>query len=285
MTKSVLARIDPSRIRMEPFPHVVATEALDPDWYAELEAAFPPFETILGTRKRKSNKVYHVGAREVLDDPATPRVWREFFAHHASDAFLRENLVFWAEAIRREYPDLEARLGKPLERLTTGIRAPGTAQNPENRATDAVLDVQFSVNSPVEQTSRVRGPHVDRPQKLFAALLYFRQPGDDVPGGDLALYRFRRDDYSFDGQLDLDDAVVEPFDVVRYAPNTLVAWLNTPRSLHGVTPRPPNPMTRRYVNVMCEFYGLPGGGLFPIRRSRASRARSAVRRLLGFRDA
>src|SRR5690606_13739013 len=100
--------------------------------------------------------------------------------------------------------------------------------------------------------------------KLYAALLYFRRPEDDVPGGDLDLFRFRSERYYFDGRLDLADRYVERFDTVRYAPNTLVAWLNTSRSLHGVTPRPPNRTTRRYVNFLCECYRLEGGGFFPI---------------------
>jgi hypothetical protein len=282
--RSLLARADPARIRYEPFPHVIVPEALDPAWYEELERSFPSFERIAGGRKRKPNKVYHASALEVVDDPEIPKLWRDFFAYHVSGDFFRELAAFWAEAIRREYPDLEARLGRPLDRLETGPRHPGVGKAPENRARDAVLDVQFSVNSPVETAGRVRGPHVDRPQKLFAALLYFRRADDDAPGGDLDLYRFRSADHDFDGRLDLDDAHVERFATVPYRPNMLVSWLNTARSLHGVTPRPPNPATRRYVNVMAEFYRLPGG-FFPIRRTRRTRALRRVRRVLGFRDA
>ena len=46
-----------------------------------------------------------------------------------------------------------------------------------------------SYNSPVRTPSTVRGPHLDSPFKLFAALLYFRAPEDDSSGGDLEFVR------------------------------------------------------------------------------------------------
>lgn len=280
---TILARLDSTQIRHAPFPHVVAEGALDPAWYAELEAAYPSFESVVGAREARPNRVYSRSAREILADPDVPGVWRDFFAAHVSEPFLRASLAFWADALRREYPDLEQRLAKPLGELTVGIRAPGQARAAENLATDFVLDAQFSVNSPAERLARVRGPHVDRPEKLIASLLYFRHPDDRASGGDLDLLRLRGTRYAFDDRLSLDDAVVERFDTVRYGPNVLVSWLNTGRSLHAVTPRAPTPVIRRYVNLILECYRLPGG-FFPIRRSRADRARTALRRAFGLGD-
>jgi hypothetical protein len=281
--RTVLTRLDPAQIRHEPFPHVVAQPALDPAWYDELEAAYPSFESVLGARSARPNRVYARSAREVLADPDVPQVWRDFFAAHVSKAFLRASLAFWAGAIAREMPDLERRLGRPLGELSVGIRAPGQARAAENLATDFVLDVQFSVNSPAERLARVRGPHVDRPEKLLASLLYFRHPDDPAAGGDLDLLRLRAARYAFDDRLSLDDAAVERFDTVRYGRNVLVSWLNTERSLHAVTPRAPSPVIRRYVNLIVESYRVPGG-FFPIRRSRLDRARTALRHALGLGD-
>jgi hypothetical protein len=285
MAKSVLAGVDRDRIALDPFPHVVAPEALDPALYAELEAAFPSFEAVVGGRAVEQNKVYLRNAFEVVDDPALPRIWRDFFAYHASDAFFRELLDFWREGLAREYPDLERRFGKPLDQVTTGLRRRGVAKTAENLDADVMMDVQFGVNSPVSEPSTVRGPHVDKPEKLFAGLLYFRDPLDDAEGGDLDLYRARRRRTHFDGRRDLREAQVERVRTVRYAPNTLVAWVNTARSLHGVTPRRRSTRPRRYVNFIAECYRLTPPGFFEVPRSRTGRALSAVRRALGFRDA
>jgi hypothetical protein len=285
MTKSVFAGVDRSRIVIEPYPHVVAPNALDPALYAELEAAFPSFEKVVDGRAIENNKVYLRNAVEVIDDPEMPAVWREFFAYHASDAFFREMLEFWREPIAREYPDLERRFGKPLAQVTTGMRRRGVYKTAENFDADVMMDVQFGVNSPVTAPSTVRGPHVDKPEKLFAALLYFRDPLDDAEGGDLELYRVRTRRWHFDGRRDLRDDMVERFETVRYAPNTLVAWLNTQRSLHGVTPRLRSTRPRRYVNFIAECYRLTTPGFFEVKRSKTGLALSAVRRALGFRDA
>jgi hypothetical protein len=40
---------------------------------------------------------------------------------------------------------------------------------------------------------------------------------------------------------------------VPYEANTLVLFLNSPNSVHGVTPRPPTPHVRRYINFQVEL--------------------------------
>jgi hypothetical protein len=285
MTRSVLARVDRSSIVDDPYPHVVAPDALDPALYAELEAAFPSFEKIVGDRPLENNQAYLCNAVEVIEDPEMPRIWRDFFAFHVSDAFFREMLEFWREPLAREYPDLEQRFGKPLAELTTRMRRRGVYKTAENFDADVTMDVQFGVNSPASVPSTVRGPHVDKPEKLFAALLYFRDPLDDAEGGDLDLYRVRSRHWHFDGRRDLRPDMVERFATVRYAPNTLVGWVNTQRSLHGVTPRARSTRPRRYVNFIAECYRLSTTGFFEVKRSPTGRAVSAVRRALGFRDA
>lgn len=285
MTKSVFAAVDRGRIVLTPYPYVVAPNALEPALYAELEAAFPSFEKVVDGRPLENNQVYLRNAVEVIDDPEIPAIWREFFSYHVSDAFFREMLDFWREPIAREYPDLEQRFGKPLAQVTTGLRRRGVYKSEENFEADVMMDVQFGVNSPVTAPSTVRGPHVDKPEKLFAALLYFRDPLDDAEGGDLDLYRIGKRRWHFDGRRDLRDDMVERFETVRYAPNTLVAWLNTQRSLHGVTPRLRSTRPRRYVNFIAECYRLATPGFFELKRSRTGLAVSALRRALGFRDA
>jgi hypothetical protein len=165
------------------------------------------------------------------------------------------------------------------------MRRRGVYKASENFDADVMMDVQFGVNSPVRSPGTVRGPHVDKPEKLFAGLLYFRDPLDDAEGGDLDLYRARGRRLHFDGRRDLRDRMVERVETVRYAPNTLVAWVNTARSLHGVTPRVRSTRPRRYVNFIAECYRLTTPGFFAVERSRTGLAVSAVRRALGFRDA
>ena len=82
MVHSVLERLDPGQIVLEPQPYVYSTAALDPDYYAELAAAYPSLETVAGPGPLENNRAYLRQAREVIGNPAMPAIWREFFAYH-----------------------------------------------------------------------------------------------------------------------------------------------------------------------------------------------------------
>jgi hypothetical protein len=279
--QSILSRLTPERIAYEPYPCVWTGEALDPEYYAELAAGFPRLDRIAGPQALASNKAFRLPACRVLADPVVPAVWRDFFAYHTSGAFLQEQIAFWRTAIDREYPDLEARFGKALSQLTSGVRH-YRGKLPENlienlRA-DAMLDCQFVVNSPVRKPSSVRGSHVDKPFKLFAALLYFRDPEDRSTGGDLLLERFEVGRGIFDRRQQVVSGNTAPVASVRYGPNTLVAWLNTSRSLHSVSPRSVTPAPRRYVNLLTECYRLPTQGFFELERTLGGRLHEAAKR-------
>ncbi len=287
MATSILARLDPSHIVHEPFPYLHSTECLDPDYYAELNAVYPSVEKVLGDRPLKNNYAYLMQTRKVFDDPEIPAIWRDFFAYHTSHEFLEEFLAFWQDAIKTEYPDIEARIGKRMSEVSTEIRYPGKKGTPENRNADFMLDCQFGINSPVTSQSIVRGPHIDDIHKLFNALLYFRQPDDESEGGDFIIYRPKSKSGHFyqNGQRDIDDHYVEPVATVPYRPNTLVMMLNTSRSIHGVSPRGLTKHPRQYVNFHAETYRLSTDGFFPIRRSLGGLVATRLRRLVGARDA
>jgi hypothetical protein len=269
--QSILAGLAADRIEYAPYPYVWAPRALDPAYYAELEASFPSFERIAGPGPHRSNEVFRLPGCDVLADPAIPRIWRAFFEYHCSSAFLQEQIAFWRTAIDQEYPQIEAQFGKPLSGLTSGVRTylPGRAAEnlTENFRADAMLDCQFVVNSPVTSPSSVRGSHVDKPYKLFAALLYFRDPEDHSTGGDLLLERSRSGRLSFDRRQHVLTDRVASFAEIPYGPNTLVTWLNTRRSLHSVSPRSVTKVPRRYVNFLTECYTISAEGFFELPRT------------------
>jgi len=282
--QSILGRLDPAAIVMEPFPHLVTTEALAPAYYAALASAFPDTTTVAGPAELANNRAYRLPAPKALRHPKVAPVWREFVEYHCSDAYLRELVSFWGGAIAKEYPGFEGMVGKPLPDLSGAMRQYSRARkyDPANLGADVALDCQFVINSPVRERSSVRGPHLDQPYTLFAALLYFRDPADGSEGGDLELHRRRGAGGRFDGRYHVAPEAVEAFRTVRYAPNTLVMWLNTKDALHGVTPRAVTEAPRAYVNFVADCYGLAGDVLFEVPRTPAAAvkgwARHALRR-------
>jgi hypothetical protein len=284
MTQSILSGLKPENIVYEPYPYIYVPNALDPACYKELADAFPPMERIAGQGSLPNNEVFRLPAGDVLADPAIPAIWRDFFAYHCSGGFLQEIMAFWRTAIEREYPALETWFGKPLSQLTAAMRHYSQGKAPENLLenlqADVMMDCQFVVNSPVTQPSTVRGSHLDKPYKLFAGLLYFRQPDDQSTGGNLLLERFKTQRYHFDRRQHLAERFVEPFAEIPYLANTLILWLNTPRSLHGVTPRSITSVPRRYVNFLAECYTLHTDGFFQLKRTLPGRVYTAVKRVM-----
>ena len=279
---SVLGKAGKDDIRTEPFPHLVMRDALPQDLFEELIGSFPTTEEIAGSRPFASNKLMMMGARQIAGNMEISDSWKKYFDYHTSHAFFLDVIGLWQDFINDAYPDIEAVLGKPLADATTDMRHPGEGENPVNQDRDIQLDCQFGINCPVDNPSSVRGPHVDSANKLFAGLLYFRHPDDDSTGGELEMYRYRDprlhyrpgtavDRGSFIGMSARKLSRVAPGDIERissipYESNGLVMWLNTPYVLHGVSPRQPTPWSRRYTNLLGEFYRGDGRGFFQMNR-------------------
>lgn len=307
MVHSILERVRPEDIRMDPFPHVIVRDAVPRDYYEHLAATYPSLEQVAGPGELPSNKAYRLSAADVVQNPAIDPAWREFFAYHCSPEFFAEFRAMWGAIVDRLYPNLEKDFGKPLAQFRTETRQPGAHNRDDNYRADITLDCQFAMNSPVRTVSSVRGPHVDRGLKLYAATFYFRPPGDDSEGGDLELYRFKDPRYHFDPNRPMDyyfvrnspypdlDVIpadqVECVDRIRYDANVLVFWINTPFSIHGVTPRGITNVPRRYINFVGECFAGPRHGFFvyrpekPLWKRAYKRTKRTAQRLFGSRVA
>lgn len=241
---SLLDRVQAADVRLDPFPHIAVTEALDPALVSRLQEEFPPLEVIAGEQSSANNLRMGLSARDALGNPAVSELWRHFVAYHTSQSFLDDLLEVFGDAVRATYPDLEERIG-PLDGLRAGVRG-------VDEDADVLLDAQISVNTPVTTPTSVRGAHLDDPDKLFAGLFYLRRDDDHSTGGDLELHRYRRGPRGFRGP-EIYDTFVEPVRTVRYASNTLVLFVNSPRSLHGVTVRSVTDVPRRFVNLVAKI--------------------------------
>lgn len=255
----LLSGVAPDRVETSPFAHLVLQPALVPSDYAALAESFPKLERIAGTGPYPSNKAVRLNASEVLMDAATPPIWRDFFSHHVSGAFWRQIVRLFGDEMRRAFPTLEKKIGKAFEDWVVVRRG-------DNAPHDLRLDCQFVMNTPVTVASSVKGAHIDIADKIFSALLYFRDPADASHGGDLELYRWRREPRFIKHKAFLSD--VERVKSVPYAANTYVAFVNSPQAVHGVSPRAITPAPRRYINFIAElpsfFYDPPQAAL-PLR--------------------
>lgn len=240
----LLEGVPESVVRTDPFAHLVLKPAVTADQFAELERGFPTLEKIAGAGPWASNRAVRLNATQVLSDSTIPGIWRDFFAHHVSGAYWRDVVRLFGGEMRRLFPGLEAKVGRPLEEWRVVRRG-------SDEPHDIRLDCQFVVNTPVTEVSSVKGAHIDVADKIFSALFYFRDRADDSAGGNLELYRWKREPrFVKHKTLDRD---VEKVTAVPYAANTFVAFVNSPFAVHGVSPRGITPIPRRYINFIAEL--------------------------------
>ncbi len=242
---SVLTPRAANAITPEPYPFVVNEAPLAADLYDALDKDFPKDELFFGLLSEvKNNQAVRIAAADVIGSPRFSPEWRAFFEYHTSAAFWSDIVRVFGDTMRETYPDLEARLGRPMADWRVKRRgAPGAA--------DISMDLLFVINTPVTTPSSVRPAHVDRKNKIFTGLFYMKQRDDPTPGGDLSLYRFKPGRGGFGGHYaelsDLDEIAK-----VSYGSNKFIAFVNSGTSIHGVTPRPVTSWTRRYVNFVVE---------------------------------
>lgn len=240
-----MSEVEAGDIEQIPFVHLVRRPALPAAVYDRLATGFPSLEVILGHRREVgSNVAVRLTAREVLGTAGIPALWREFFEYHTSADYWKNVVRLFGAEFRREFPELESRVGRAYEDWRV---IPRGADGPA----EVRLDCQFVMNTPVRTVSSVKTPHVDLSDKIFSALLYFRDPTDASTGADLDLYRWRRQPRFVKHRV--VDRDVERVDTIPYAANTYVCFVNSASSVHGVSPRSITTAPRRYVNFIAEL--------------------------------
>lgn len=253
---SILSNASKADLRLDPYPHLIIENALDAAVYAQLEAAFPADNLVVDGRQVKDTW-FDFPACKVVKDKRIASIWREFFAHHTSQSFYAELAALAGDAIVKLNPELETRIGRSLADFRVGMR-PGGRGDPLAPGADVSMECQFYVNY-TRAPRTVRGPHVDRPSELFAALLYFRQADDDSVGANLEIceavgdiYRHERSVRITELPAEISAKSVKTVRTAQYKANTLVLFLNSHRSIHAVSPRTPTPITRRHINFCAD---------------------------------
>jgi hypothetical protein len=259
-TPRLLSNVKQGDIVTEPYAHYTRTDAVPLPLYEELAAGFPSLGVIVNDRTDiGSNEAVRMTMKKVLSDRRIPPLWREFFEDHTSAEYWRDVTRLFAVHFRREFPELEERVGRAYEDWRVMPR--GYAGEADVR-----LDCQFVMNTPVTRKSSVKTAHIDLCDKIFSALFYMRDPQDRSAGGDLGLYDWRRAPRFIKHRaLHRDVSLVK---TVPYRANSYLCFVNSEQAVHGVSPRDETEVPRRYINFIAE---LPMKAFEPKQMSRLQR--------------
>jgi hypothetical protein len=240
----LLSNLQPGDILDAPYAHYATANVVPAEVYAALEADFPKLDMILNGRDAGGNQAVRMTVKQVLNDRRISPLWHEFFEYHTSGDYWRDVVRLFGDRFRRAFPNLEERVGRRYEDWRVVPRGFGGEA-------DIHLDCQFVMNTPVTEVSSVKPAHVDLCDKIFSALFYFRQAGDNTPGGDFEIYRWRRNPrFIKHRSLGRD---VEMVKIVKYEANSYACFLNSEQAVHGVSPRGITNVPRRYINFIAEL--------------------------------
>ncbi len=268
---SILSKVTRDDVIMEPFPHIVIKNALDDEIYEDMSRNFP-----LLNHKRKEGDDEKVEMEQMAEygmnligQNLVNETWQKFINYQLSDAFFKDFVDVFGPAIQQAFPNQEEYFGKRLEELSAGPRPSSSRDALNSRGNvmgnkmelghvpDTGFDCALDMATVVTYTRPeipVRGPHLDRPNKLFAMLFYFKDPRDTSEGGDLVLHKvkddraYRKKDVVYtSNSRSFDEETTEEINRATYGPNTLALFINTRKAIHSATIRPNVKYPRRHV--------------------------------------
>jgi hypothetical protein len=246
----VFASIDRGILVEDPYPHLVVENALPAEIADTLLAAMPPVDVFLQGHDLKSNVRFALPSPQAFDHPGISAEWKEALRACVASLpqVLDRTLSRFGSYIRQTYPDFESKFG-PM----SGLRA-APRYAPDRQLHEVGMDAQMVINTPASSGgTSVRGPHLDRPDKLISGLLYLRSPGEDLVGGELQLCAPTARRLTFDDVNELSHGSVRVVRTYPYRHNLLVLPFCSPAAIHGVSPRGQTSNPRYYLQLVGEM--------------------------------
>jgi hypothetical protein len=244
----VFRKLDDVKAERYPFPFALVEDILPEEVCDQLIREMPPLHVLTKGRPPGDNQRFNFSHASAMATPGISPLWRDVLGQAMSQSFLERILRIFGPYIGEFYPDFEQRFA-PINQL---VAVPRSNKTPRQR-NNIMLDALIAVNTPaLTGKTSVRPAHLDRTDKIFVGLLYLRLPDDDSSGADLELLRPKDGPLVYGHQRMLTEDKTINVRTIPYRRNSLVLFLNTPESLHSVTPREATPHTRYFINLLGE---------------------------------
>jgi hypothetical protein len=232
MNLDVTQTITKDDLIMDPCPYFCIRDALPWNIYNRLEDEYP--EAHMMQDKKTQFQARRYRQHEFVEGTVS-LLWQDFATYHTSQEYKDRVLDLFEPALEKYYSEFAVELH----------RAPVTPRHSGKAGIQ--MEMQFVLNGMQEET--VRTVHLDNSRELFAGLLYMRKPEDTSTGGDIQIFRSKMSNPEFTGIREVNPDHVEWSGTVPYQANTMILFLNTVDTLHGVTPRVGANCFRRYINI------------------------------------
>jgi hypothetical protein len=257
----IFASFDRAELMEDPYPHVVVNDALPAEIADTLIAEMPPLDILMQRGWSGSPFRFPLPSPTAIADTRISPRWKAALQScvAASQILLDRSVALLGAHMQRTYPTFAADFGALQD-----LRAVPRGEHKQSRGLVG-MDAQLVANGPdPDGGSIVRGPHIDQPDKLISALLYLRDRDDDSEGGELELYEpLSGVPLFFDAGNGVPASAVRVARRYPYRHNLMIVPVNSPRALHGVSPRGHSLRPRYHLH----FVGEMAAPLFQVTRA------------------
>ena len=229
-----------------PYPFVIIDDFLKLETYKEITEKFPTLKAFENYGDIKGNNIQirmgFLSLSKELD-----LFWKEFGSYFLNENFFYNLCKFYDDDIKNLYPKIYDKIKK--KNLKIGIQGIDNFDD-----CDVLLDFQIGINTPVEKVVSVRGPHIDNKKSIYTGLCYLKDSDDYTDSGHFTLYKLKQLKLMILGSgrsVNLTD--VKNYKEIKYKSNRLITFLNTKKSIHGVSPREVTNKVRKFFSFNAMF--------------------------------
>jgi len=235
--------IDKSSI---PYPFAKIDNFLTSEVYQLVKENFPKldrFNKIKDTSK--SNVAVVLSFSDFDKDQDT--FWYEFGKYFVRKEFFYDFCNLYIDDIERIYPHIYKKLKNQDYKI-------GIYNKDSFEKCDVLLDFGIGINTSVKEKSSVRKAHLDNTRSLYTALCYLKDDDDITNSGHFMVYGQKPNRKIIMGErrsFKLCDLI--EYKSIDYNSNRLATFINTDKSIHGVTPREITDKERKFFTFTAIF--------------------------------
>ena len=238
-----------------PYPFFFIDQAYDNKTYSLLENDYKIFHLYFqkNTRFKENNIRLQISTEEFYNSKLFQNsIWNDFINYHTSKEFFSELVKIFEKDLEVIYPHVmkEFRLNYESKNFLN-------IRNDDNKKNyKFVADCQPGINTPTTLKNSVRESHIDNSAELIAGLFYLKESKDQSIGGDFQIMEIekkKRAEFHKKSEVKNNNDL-RLFKEIKYSKNKVVFFVNSPKSIHRVTPRSETSVPRNLTNIIFETY-------------------------------
>ncbi len=229
-----------------PYPLIFIDNFLNTETYKKITEKFPDLNTFKNNGDINGNNIQIRISFSDFSQKLDP-FWKEFGSYFLNEDFFYNFCEFYEDDIKHLYPKIYHKI--KMKNFKIGTQGVDSLDD-----CDVLLDFQLGINTPVKKIVSVRGPHLDNNKSLYTALCYLKDSDDTTNSGHFTGYQLKPFTFlSLGNSRSVDLSDVKIYKEIKYKSNRVATFLNSKKSIHGVTEREVTDKLRKFFSFNAIF--------------------------------